>query len=671
MQRIVTAIIVVVIATMASAQTARDHAVECHAVAGDDASAWHIVLDKSTASDATLSIAVKGPGDTDWQSFDLQRHTMSDSTIVARMPYPVTDVRVRVRRGDTLQADGYLRIVRDAEMIGVSPQRVGIVVDADAATALAPELARWRDDLRREGWCTDVVVVPPSARPRDAAAVRRAIRASYLRTDLAPLTHLLLVGAVPTPYAGGFRVGTVAEPPDGHPEHGGAWASDAYYADMDIAPGIDADEAWTDAVVNISDTATAYWERNRNVPGDGKFDQTTLPSDAELAVGRVDMRDLAAFGTGVDDRSTEFALLRRYFDKVHRYRTTGGAIPRRALIDDNFGAFTYDEQGLRIREAFAASGWRSFAPLVDSVVVGDWVPSSTSVPSLDTLPCLFTYACGGGGFEHCSFVATTQELASSPLRAPFTMLFGSYFGDVAAPNNIMRATIAAEGDAVVCGWSGRPHWFLHPMAAGTTIGECLLLTQNNDGTYVGATQRPLDGSTIAPFRLGQRGVHIQLVGDPTLRLPGPSLTECRFTAAPMIGSTNVDIVLTADDDAQVMFEAGPTPDGPWSPIGISTDVRRDLPSTVTIPGPLRERYLRAIILRRQTVVGARSRSMNIGRGAILDVPPATSVATDVTDTEDRTYYDLLGRPVRIGTVPTSAGCYLWRAGTRAGTVMVP
>ena len=60
--------------------------------------------------------------------------------------------------------------------------------------------------------------------------------------------------------------------PDGHGEHYGAWPADVYYGDVN--------GAWTD---NSVWSTGAAWPRNHNVPGDGKFDQTTIPSQVELA----------------------------------------------------------------------------------------------------------------------------------------------------------------------------------------------------------------------------------------------------------------------------------------------------------------------------------------------------------------------------------------------------
>ena len=409
------------------------------------------------------------------------------------------------------------------------PQRmVAVIVDKEVNEAMPSKIGRLGYDLILEGWITSTIVIEPGS---TVAEVKGTIHNAFREwQEIQPGTplHVFLIGDIPYPMSGGYSTEGAIPNPDFHPEHGGAWSSDAYYADLETSPGIDAEYQWTDDQVNITDPAVALREQNKNVPGDGKFDQSILPSDLELCVGRLDMRDLPAFGTSPSDRSREFELIERYLDKNHAYRTRQFVPPLRALIDDNFQLFARQNEERRIVEAFASSGWRSFAPIVgaDSIMFGDWLQDSTnSRPALDTFPTLLSYACGGGGYEHCSFVINTEELSRIPIYSTFTLLFGSYFGDVNSSNNLMRAVLANEGWGLTCGWSGRPHWFLHPLANGNTIGECQRLTANNNGSYWGSTVEDLATGTFLPLRLGERNIHTMLLGDPTLTLQGPSIRD--------------------------------------------------------------------------------------------------------------------------------------------------
>src|SRR6185436_1061279 len=97
---------------------------------------------------------------------------------------------------------------------------------------------------------------------------------SLYNADPTHVKGVLLIGEVPVPYSGSLAK-------DNRPDHVGAWPCDAYYGDVD---GI-----WTDNTVNLPNTARSA---NRNVPGDGKFDQNTLPSAVEIPVGRLDFRHL-------------------------------------------------------------------------------------------------------------------------------------------------------------------------------------------------------------------------------------------------------------------------------------------------------------------------------------------------------------------------------------------
>src|SRR2546422_8435754 len=80
---------------------------------------------------------------------------------------------------------------------------------------------------------------------------------------------------------------------------------------------------------------------------------------------------------------------------------------------------------------------------------------------------------------------------------PYTTLFRS---------NIMRGVLATPTYGLACAWSGRPHWFAHPMGLGETIGYTARLTQNNTSLY----QNQINSSANL--------IHVALMGDPTLRL---------------------------------------------------------------------------------------------------------------------------------------------------------
>jgi hypothetical protein len=423
-------------------------------------------------------------------------------------------------------ATGYVVLPQNKNLeLAVRRGRALVLVEQELMPQLSGQMDLLADDLYLEGFTVDVVAVPPGLSPE-------SIKNTYIYPEArglgkGPLTHLLLIGRIPYATSGGYSVKGAIPNPDFHPEHGGAWASDAYYADLETSPGVDAEYQWTDDAVNITDPSVASRQENRNVPGDGKFDASMIPTDLELCVGRLDFQDLPAFGTGSTDRTAEVNLLRAYLDRDHQYRIRTFAPPRRAVVDDNFGLFTRVNSGIRITEAFASSAWRSFSPIVGerNIVVGDWVKDQIEKrPTLDTFPALLAYGCGGGGYDHCDYAVNTTDLAATPVKAVFTLLFGSYFGDVNSTNNVLRATLANNGWILTCGWSGRPHWFMHELGAGATIGECFRTSANNGVTYMGATYLDEGTGEYGAYPLGHRGIQVMLLGDPTLALQGPTLS---------------------------------------------------------------------------------------------------------------------------------------------------
>lgn len=167
--------------------------------------------------------------------------------------------------------------------------KIVLVVDSTHATGLTTELARLQQDLVGDGWTVlrhDVarMTVDPAdtnpsvgaARSNELASVKALIKADY-DADPAGVKAVFIFGHVPVPYAGDDAL-------DMHSSHVGAWPADVFYGDMA--------GAWTDSSVSDSGASDP---RNRNVPGDGKFDQSRLPFKVELQLGRVDLANLPAF----------------------------------------------------------------------------------------------------------------------------------------------------------------------------------------------------------------------------------------------------------------------------------------------------------------------------------------------------------------------------------------
>jgi len=412
----------------------------------------------------------KSPVATTWTSLSSLAGNATgytDSTAQVGQTYEYKVQRTASGSGEPYVGNGFLQSAIDLPLIE-NRGRMVLVVDSTMAADLAGELNRLVLDLVGDGW---QVIRHDVERTATVASVKNLIKSAY---NAAPtqVKAVMLFGRVPVPYSGNLM-------PDGHGEHKGAWPADLYYGDMD--------GSYTDSTVNSTSAAR---EENRNVPGDVKFDASSIVSvngklEVELAVGRVDMANLPSFS------QSEKELLRNYLNKDHAYRHAKLSIEKRGIIDDNFGMST--------GEAFAANGWRNFPPLVGSsmTTTGDWMETTGS-------SALFGYGCGPGTYGSVGGVASTGDFAGNNLKIVFNLMIGSYFGDWDSGDNVLRAPLAGGTHALASMWAGRPDWHLHPMAVGETLGYCARLTQNNTGVYTTG--------------YGKSQVHIALMGDPTLRL---------------------------------------------------------------------------------------------------------------------------------------------------------
>jgi hypothetical protein len=384
-----------------------------------------------------------------------------DNSVIAGTNY---EYRV-MRLASGYTGNGYINSgieIQETEWRG----KLILFVDSSFITPLGPEITRLIDDIEGDGW---QVIRHDVLRTGSVTHIKDLVVNDY-NLDPVNTKAVFLFGHVPVPYSGNLN-------PDGHADHLGAWPADCYYADVD--------GFWTD---NIVTSTTASPARTQNIPGDGKFDQSLAPSDLELQVGRVDFNGMPTFTL------TEQQLLKNYLDKDHHYRKKIFAPVKRAVIDDNFGYFG--------GEAFAASGYKNFGPLVGptNVLAADYFTTMTGNSYL------WSHGCGGGTYTSAGGIGTTANFAAANLQGVFTMLFGSYFGDWDATNNFLKAALA-QGKVLTNVWSGRPHYQFHHMGLGENIGYDILQTQNNSGNLYFAS----------PTQITGKWVHNALMGDPTLQ----------------------------------------------------------------------------------------------------------------------------------------------------------
>lgn len=365
-----------------------------------------------------------------------------------------------------------------------------LLVDNTYAADLASEITRLQRDLAGDGW---TVLRFDINRTGSVSQVRNLIKTNW--QQLPYVQAVFLFGHVPVPYSGNIT-------PDGKPDHHkGAWPADVHYAELN--------GFWTDFFINNS---TATDPRNHNIPGDGKFDQSSLFSDADVMVGRVDLANMPGKFTydGPPTFPEEKELLRQYLNKDHAYRHRQFVPGARALVHDGAGA--------RDGEAAAAIGWRAAATSIGWTNV-EVDTNETFLQRVTTNSYLWAYDSDAGDFNSLgrsggsgNFGAmNTAEMVSSNIQASFVCFYGSWLGDWDTTDNLLRGVLAIPSNGLASVYAGAPHWFFHHMALGEPIGYSTRLAQNN---YPGVYDNQIN--------LCWRQVHVALMGDPSLRLQMPT-----------------------------------------------------------------------------------------------------------------------------------------------------
>lgn len=450
--------------------------------------------------------------------------TWGAPVVIAGTSRSYTDTNVSVgtlyeyqifKQGGFFTGYGYIAAGIDVPLIEARGKII-LIVDNTHASTLAPELLQLQRDLVGDGW---TVVRRDVARSATPQSVRDIIRAEY-NADPANTRAVLLFGRVPIAKSGNVNI-------DGHGAR--PLPSDAYYGDID-----------------------GNWGGGTG----GLFEPNALPSDVELQVGRIDLAELPA------GRAAEAVLLQQYLFKNHDYRHARRRIAARALIGDRFG----DSNG----QAYSAAAYRNFTAFVGPGAITqanteDVSPAAERwVNLLAARDYLWAYAGGGGsdnsigyhGTRGQFFDVTSEDLVQARAKGTFYLMFGSWFVDWSKPDNILRAALAVPDYGLAAAWSGRPHLYFHWMSMGETLGHGIRMSQNNTVHYTNEVNRQT------------RGIHIALMGDPTLRLhvvaPPSNLTSTSTAAGE-------ELRWTASSDAVAGYHVyrASSPEGPFGRVTTS------------------------------------------------------------------------------------------------------
>lgn len=405
-----------------------------------------------------------------------------------------------------------------------------LVVESSVAGPLSNDIGTLIGDLNGDGWTVkrhtvDAKDVDTPGYAEAVVNVRKMIQADY-ETDPS-VDAVILLGHVPVPYSGMTTL-------DGHEKHRGAYPADGYYGDM---TGV-----WTDTKVNID----SGYPWNRNIPGDGKFDQSDFPAPVRLQVGRIDLSNLPAFTQqGETAAGAEARLLRQYLNRNHEWRQAETRVDRRGVITD----FWLDGNGTSAWGWVMSSsdGWRNLVTNVGRRQVAYFVTSNDGSADyegkrrgllkslLSKNDYLWAFGSSWGTLDYANNVSSTPLLSKSNCRAVYMMLYASGIADWDCSNNLLRAHLAAKGLTLGTMYCETPHLYVHPMGMGGTLGECMRLSMNNGlvGEYTAG------GWDIT------KTANLGLMGDPTLRqdMVAPP-TSLRKT-----GSANATLSWATSNDA--------------------------------------------------------------------------------------------------------------------------
>lgn len=372
---------------------------------------------------------------------------------------------------ENISTKSYKALAWDANLVQKEMRGVLILVDNTIIDSLGDTFDKYISVLNNEGWNVIVREVPRVETFNPKAVLNNKAMISALVTKYPDISTVFILGRVAVPYSGDYA-------PDGHGDiHKGAQPTDSFYADLDS-------QNWTDSTVS---NIKSDYPRQHNVINDGKWDQSYIPGKVDLAIGRVDLYNLTVF------KESEAGLLKRYLEKDIAYRSGQLTAENDAILYDGFVSYN---------AGFAADGWNNLSALYGR----DNIVQKRVREELVKNSYKMVYANAPGAFDNIYDAIYAIDIAKTGYLAIHNMLFGSFNLDWDSENNLLRSVIASKPMALTSIWATRPFWTYYKLGIGETFGQALVSTQNNKTEYE------------YPSTSYNSGVHIALMGDPTLKI---------------------------------------------------------------------------------------------------------------------------------------------------------
>lgn len=388
--------------------------------------------------------------------------------------------------------------------------RMILLVADNIVTNLPGKFDTLKMELTASGWLVEVLMVDKAASwdsGDDVVGIRSSIQSIYTNAPVGDKPKVLFIlGHVPMP-----RAGTDEYSPDGHTWNQGARGADSYYADIN--------GSWTDALAYNPGGLTSSLQIN--AVGDYKWDDGFLPSDIEMAFGRVDFEDL------LDVAGSEETLISNYLDKLSEYKNVVYDMGDKAGF--YYGSY-HNSNDAAFRSLFSLVKADSIIQNYSGGTHPQWVAAN-------------------GPFKiymQNEFIPVISEWNTYGMNATvYTSDQSSYgFGDVPQEGGYellkIRALLATNTRCLASIWSSTSCNVFFKTGAGISLGQSLkdVINHNTVNNYLEKPQQSYDQTE------GWNRTVFELWGDPTINL---------YQIAP---PGNVDIT-NISDEAVISWTASP------------------------------------------------------------------------------------------------------------------
>ena len=415
--------------------------------------------------------------------------------------------------------------------------RMILLVADNIVSGLPAKYAELKKDLTGDGWYVQELVVA-KATDWDAAdkviTIRSMVQNIY---NNAPVNdkpkQLFILGHVPLP-----RAGLNGQTPDDHIQNAGARGADTYYADVD--------GNFTDvSTYNPGGLSSPYAV---NLPGDYKWDQENIPSELEMAFGRIDFTDIASYS------GTELGFTDQYLTRLHHYKQVDAGFNMGTKTGFYLGYDNSNDGSYRSLPAI--SGANNVYQNTSALPHPQWVQQNGPFSV----------------YMQNRFAPQTGEWDTYGMNAAVYTSDQSYwgFGDVPEGNQYskIRSILCANSKCVMIIWTTMAINIFHQTGAGESIGmACKQIMDHN------ATNQKLEKPS-SPFDTPAfwNRTQFELYGDPTIRLQqvvpasSPQIASgagnsivLQWTASPDNNITGYHIYKSSSEFGQFNKISGTTP----------------------------------------------------------------------------------------------------------------